>query len=134
MGIQSIGVEIDRKIIWGAYQNLKADEISYDSAHLIFGDANQLCFRRGSISAVVTDPPYGTASSTRGFDLQALLIEFFRKIRPVLSSQARVVIAMPSSIKIEDQLAQILNASYRKFLQYVHRSLTRKILVFIVRQ
>ena len=134
MGIQSIGVEIDRKIIWGAYQNLKADEITSDSTHLIFGDANQLSIRRGSISAVVTDPPYGTASSTRGFDLQALLINFFRKIRPILSSQARVVIAMPSNIKIEDQVAQILNASYRKFLQYVHRSLTRKIVVFIVHQ
>ncbi len=132
MGIQSIGVEIDRKIIWGAYQNLKADEFTANSTHLIFGDANQLGFRRGSISAVVTDPPYGTASSTRGFDLQVLLINFFRKIRPILSSQARVVIAMPSSINIEDQLAQILNMSYRKFLQYVHRSLTRKILVFIV--
>ena len=132
MGIQSIGVEIDRKIVWGAYKNLKADKITNDYTHLIFGDANQLFFRGGSISAVVTDPPYGTASSTRGFNLQALLINFFRKIRPILSPQARVVIAMPSNIKIEDQVAQILNASYRKFLQYVHRSLTRKILVFIL--
>lgn len=131
MGIQSVGVEIDRKIILGAYQNLKADEIAIDSTHLIFGDATKLCFRSGSISAVVTDPPYGTASSTRGFDLQNLLINFFREIRSVLSPQARVVVAMPSNIEIEEKIAQILNASYRKFFQYVHRSLTRKILVFI---
>ncbi|MHA2244942.1 MAG: DNA methyltransferase [Candidatus Hodarchaeales archaeon] len=131
MGIQSIGVEINRKIIWGAYQNLKADEIAIDSTYLILGDATKLSFRRGSISAVVTDPPYGTASSTRGFDLQDLLLNFFREIRPILSPQARVVVAMPSNIEIEEKIAQILNASYRKFLQYVHRSLTRKILVFI---
>ncbi len=131
MGIQSIGVEIDRKIIWGAYQNLKADEIAPDSTHLVFGDATQLCFRRGTISAVVTDPPYGTASSTRGFDLQNLLLNFIREICPLLSPQARVVVAMPSNIEIEDQIAKILNASFKKFFQYVHGSLTRKILVFI---
>ena len=38
---------------------------------------------------------------------------------------------MPSNIEIEEKIAQILNASYRKILQFVHRSLTRKILVFI---
>ncbi len=132
LGIHSIGVEINRKIIWGAYQNLKADKIANDQTHLIFGDATQLSFKKGSISAVVTDPPYGTASSTRGFDLQDLLITFFREIRPLLGPKARVVLAIPSKIEIEDQIAQILHASYRKFLQYVHRSLTRKILVFII--
>ncbi|UCG89675.1 MAG: RsmD family RNA methyltransferase [Candidatus Heimdallarchaeota archaeon] len=132
LGIHSIGVEINRKIIWGAYQNLKADKIANDLTHLIFGDATQLSFKKGSISAVVTDPPYGTASSTRGFDLQDLLLAFFREIRPLLSPKARVVIAIPSKIEIDEQIAQILNASYRKFLQYVHRSLTRKILVFSI--
>ncbi|MFX1285139.1 MAG: DNA methyltransferase [Promethearchaeota archaeon] len=130
LGIQSVGVEIDRKIIWGAYQNIKADRIANDSTHLIFGDATQLSFKKGSISAIVTDPPYGTASSTHGFDLQDLLLNFFRELRPILSPKARVVIAIPSKIEIEEQIAQILNSSYRKFLQYVHRSLTRKILVF----
>ncbi len=130
--IRSIGIEINRRIIWGAFQNLKADRITKDSADLIFGDAIQLPFRRGSISAIVTDPPYGTASSTRGFDLQDLLLDFFQAICHILTSNARVVIAVPSNIKIEEKLAQILNATYRKFLHYVHKSLTRKILVFFI--
>ncbi|MFX0014662.1 MAG: DNA methyltransferase [Promethearchaeota archaeon] len=132
MGIQSIGVEINRKMLWGAYQNLKADKIANQLTSLVFGDATQLSIRKGAISAVVTDPPYGTASSTRGISLQKLLIHFFHEIYPLLSPRARVVVAMPSHIKIEEQAARILNAPYRSFLQYVHRSLTRKILVFTV--
>lgn len=131
--IRSVGVEINRKIIWGAFQNLQADKNAKDLANVIFGDAIHLPFGMESISAVVTDPPYGTASSTRGFDLQDLLIRFFLAIRYILTSNARVVIAVPSTINIEEKLAQILNATYRKFLQYVHKSLTRKIIVFCVR-
>jgi tRNA (guanine10-N2)-dimethyltransferase len=131
--IRSVGVEINRKIIWGASQNLKADKNSKNSADLVYGDALQLPFRRESISAVVTDPPYGTASSTRGFDLQDLLLHFFQAIRYCLVSNARVVIAVPSTLEIEEKLAQILNATYRKFLHYVHKSLTRKIIVFWLR-
>lgn len=130
LGYQSIGVEIDRKIIWGALQNLKTDEKTKDLTHLIFGDATHLSFQKSSISAVVTDPPYGTASSTKGVDLQDLLLDFFREIHPLLSPKARVVIAVPSNIIIEKQIAEILKASYIIFLQYVHRSLTRKIIVF----
>ena len=130
LGIRSVGIEINRKIIWGAFQNLRADKITKDSTDLIFGDAIHLPFRNESISAVVTDPPYGTASSTRGFDLQDLLLDFFQVICDVLTSNARVVIAVPSDINIEEKLAHILNATYRKFLHYVHKSLTRKILVF----
>jgi len=130
LDIRSIGIEINRKIIWGAFQNLRADKIAKDSTDLIFGDAIHLPFRNESISAIVTDPPYGTASSTRGFDLHDLLLDFFQVICNVLTSNARVVIAVPSDINIEEKLAQMLNATYRKFLHYVHKSLTRKILVF----
>ncbi|MFX1506736.1 MAG: DNA methyltransferase [Promethearchaeota archaeon] len=132
--IRSVGVEINRKIIWGCFQNLQADKNTKESADLIFGDAIHLPFKIESISAIVTDPPYGTASSTRGFDLQDLLIRFFLAIRHILTSNARVVIAVPSTIEIEEKLAQILNATYRKFLHYVHRSLTRKIIVFCVQK
>ncbi|MFX1515845.1 MAG: DNA methyltransferase [Promethearchaeota archaeon] len=130
LDIRSVGIEINRKIVWGAFQNLNADAIAKDSTDLIFGDALHLPFRNNSISAIVTDPPYGTASSTRGVDLRDLLMDFFQAICDTLTSNARVVIAVPSNINIEKKLALILNATYRKFLHYVHKSLTRKIIVF----
>ena len=98
--------------------------------YLVLGDAKHLSFRKGKVSAIVTDPPYGTAASTKGYDLIDLLLEFFKQARLILDSGSRIVIAVPSTLIIEEEASKILNASFVKFLQYVHRSLTRKILVF----
>lgn len=130
LGIRSIGVEIDRRIVWGAYQNLRATQNTTKSTHLIYGDAKHLGFKKNSISGIVTDPPYGSTASTQGVVLSDLLIDFFHEIEPILSPNCRLVIAVPSTIDIEEKAATILNATYEKFLQYVHRSLTRKIIVF----
>jgi tRNA (guanine10-N2)-dimethyltransferase len=134
LGIRSIGVEVDRRIIWGAYRNLKITQKTTGSTNLIFGDATHLGFKKDSISGVVTDPPYGSTASTQGIDLLDLLIDFLHEINPILRSNCRLVIAVPSSIDVEEKAAEILNATYVKFFQYVHRSLTRKILVFIVQR
>jgi hypothetical protein len=37
---------------------------------------------------------------------------------------------VPKDIPIEDFGSRILNADYESFFQYVHRSLTRKIVIF----
>ncbi|MHA1947719.1 MAG: DNA methyltransferase [Candidatus Hodarchaeales archaeon] len=133
LGYKSVGVELDRRIIWGARKNLKSDSIASVSAHLIRGDAKHLGFKKGVISAIVTDPPYGTAASTKGYNLADLLLEFFRQVRIILDSGSRIVIAVPSTLIIEEDASKILNASFVKFMQYVHRSLTRKILVFTLK-
>ena len=130
LGFKSVGVELDRRIIWGARKNLISDNVAFPLSYLIFGDAKHLSFRKGKISAIVTDPPYGTAASTKGYDLNDLLIEFFRQARIILKSGSRIVIAVPSTLNIEEEASKVLNATFDKFLQYVHRSLTRKILVF----
>lgn len=130
MGIRSIGIEIDKKILWGAFQNLKSFEYSKITS-LIHGDALKICISKGSISGVVTDPPYGTAASTKGMSLSVLIIRFFKEISPILLSNQRVVLAVPATLEIEEQVSEILQASVYKFYQYVHRSLTRKILVFV---
>ena len=133
LGYRSVGVELDRRIVWGARKNLKSDSIASISAYLIRGDAKHLGFKKGAISAIVTDPPYGTAASTKGYNLTDLLLEFFRQVRLILDSGSRIVIAVPSTLIIEEDASKILNASFVKFLQYVHRSLTRKILVFTLK-
>ncbi|MCK4849422.1 MAG: hypothetical protein KAT16_10365 [Candidatus Heimdallarchaeota archaeon] len=133
LGFKSVGVEMDRRIIWGARKNLIFDKFVFPSTYLILGDAKHLSFRKGRISAIVTDPPYGIAASTKGYDLNDLLIEFFKQARIILDSGSRVVIAVPSTLNIEEEASKVLNASFVKFLQYVHRSLTRKILVFTLK-
>ncbi|MFW9855791.1 MAG: DNA methyltransferase [Candidatus Thorarchaeota archaeon] len=134
LGIRSVGIEIDRRIIWGARQNLQSDVQTKSFTHLIFADGIRLGIRRWAIDGVVTDPPYGSAASTKGRGLDELLLEFFREIQPILRPQSRVVVATPSSLEIEQQAARILNATYKTFFQYIHKSLTRKILVFILKK
>ncbi len=130
--IRCVGIEIDRRIIWGSRQNLQNDAETYLKTHLIFGDSRNLPIRANLISGIVTDPPYGTASSTQGFDLSELLLDFFQELSKIMVSGQRIVIAVPSDLHIEKPAANILKASFRVFYQYVHRSLTRKILVFIL--
>jgi tRNA (guanine10-N2)-dimethyltransferase len=132
LGIRGIGIEIDRRMIWGVNKNLREDINTHDSVYLVHGDATNLGIKKGAISGIVTDPPYGTAASTQGFELKELLKNFFQEISQLLNPNCKVVISVPSSIEIEVQASKILNASYKKFYQYVHRSLTRKILVFTV--
>ena len=133
MKIHGIGIEIDRKIIWGAYQNLKKDKEVFRNTQLILGDSTKLCFKPCSISAVITDPPYGIAASTKGFSLPDLLKQFFIEIKNILRPKSRLVICVPSYIEIEDLGAKILDAYYKIFFQYVHKSLTRKIIVFQIK-
>ena len=133
LGYRTVGVELDRRIIWGAKRNIQSDIIACKSTDIILGDAKYLGFEKGKISGIVTDPPYGTAASTKGYDLTDLLLEFFRQVRATLNPGKRLVIAIPSTLEIEEDASKILNASFVKFLQYVHRSLTRKILVFTLK-
>lgn len=133
LGIRSLGIEIDRRMIWGVSKNLREDTNTHGYAYLIHGDATNLGVKKGEISGIVTDPPYGTTASTQGFELNELLKVFFREISQLLNPNCRVVISVPSFIEIENQASKILNASYKKFYHYVHRSLTRKILVFVIR-
>ncbi|MFX0087594.1 MAG: DNA methyltransferase [Candidatus Hodarchaeota archaeon] len=130
LGIRSVGVEIDRRMIWGASRNLVRDQEFSKYTHLIFGDATHLCFKNQSLSAIVTDPPYGTAASTQGLDILELLLKFIQDINLMLKPFSRIVFAVPSDIDIENHVSQIIRADFKIFYQYVHRSLTRKILVF----
>lgn len=132
LGVNCVGIEIDRRIIWGALRNLNSDIVTKDLTNLIRGDATHLCIRRGAIQGIVTDPPYGTAASTQGYDLKELLVEVFMEIAAILKPGSRIVIAIPSVLRIEEDLSKKLKAPYRVFYQYVHRSLTRKILVYML--
>ncbi len=130
LSINSVGVEIDRRMIWGSRRNLASDYETREKTYLVFGDATKLSFKKRSFSAIVTDPPYGTAASTQGIDLSELLLDFIKEVSLIVKPQSRIVFAIPSEINIEDQAKQILKARYRIFYHYVHRSLTRKIIVF----
>jgi tRNA (guanine10-N2)-dimethyltransferase len=125
IGCRGVGVDADPRMLRGARTNLK----HYGAAPLglIVGDATSMPIHRAD--SITTDPPYGREASTRGRKLEVLLREFLPSAYDALSTGGFVCICCPSHV----QLSRIARrAGFRlveSHLLYVHRSLTRRILV-----
>jgi tRNA (guanine10-N2)-dimethyltransferase len=122
---RAIGVDADPRMIRGARTNLK--HYDADPFGLIVADATKIPLR--NVDSIVTDPPYGREASTYGRKLHSLLREFLPAARSLLPKEGHICICCPSEIRIQS----IASKAGFKFIEshslYVHRSLTRRILV-----
>src|SRR5438445_7869754 len=98
-----------------------------DQLGLIRGDARHITVRQ--VHAIATDPPYGTGASTLKSTTRNILKDFLPNAHSILPKGRRAVIASPVGTKTPD----IAEASGFRVMDrhevYVHRSLTREILV-----
>jgi len=82
MGIDSYGLDIRRDMVKGSKKNLKAFGVS---ATILQGDARRIeKVYDFKFDAVVTDPPYGTASSLCGAEREELYRDSLKSIHSVL--------------------------------------------------
>lgn len=125
MGFRVIGSDINYRMIRGAILNLKSLDINYYD--VIKADARK--FYSNSISCIVTDPPYGRASSIYGENLKSMLFGFFSNIIDVLEKTILCILALPSTFKIEDLVMKFEFKIQNQFEYFVHRSLTRNIFI-----
>jgi tRNA (guanine10-N2)-dimethyltransferase len=141
MGFKAIGSDINLKLIKGAILNLRS--ILAQDFYIMRADARSLPIQE--INCVVTDPPYGRSthielgkenpfykgdliSNTKFLD--NLLSEFFRNTIDVIKKESLCVIALPSTFEIiHDLVARYNFKIQQEFDYYIHRSLTRNILV-----
>lgn len=123
---KAIGVDTDPRMIRGAKKNLS--HYRADAFGLIVGDATKMPLR--SVGSIVTDPPYGREASTHGRELGSLLKDFLPSAHSLLSKQGCLCICCPSDV----QILRIAKAAgfelVESHMAYVHRSLTRRIVVF----
>ncbi len=124
-GIRSIGSDISFKMIHGCSLNLKAQGIQ--NFNLFTADARQFCIRE--TFCLVSDPPYGRASSIYGKNLSNLLSDFFKNNYELIGKNCFSVLALPSSFKINTLFSNYNLKIHHKFEYYVHKSLTREIYV-----
>ncbi len=114
MGMHVWGSDIDERMIDASRINLKKFGIE---ANLQVRDVGDI---EGEYDAIVTDPPYGKSSSTKGERIYELYERAFRKFSDVAS---KVVIALPDEKAIE------IGKKYFQLKEYypfrVHKSLTR---------
>jgi tRNA (guanine10-N2)-dimethyltransferase len=126
MGIHPIGCDIEEKMIEGCKQTLSHYNIPYDTLYCTdIGDISSLV---PQVDAVVTDFPYGKATTTKGEPLEKLYRRAFQSISQVLKKGKRAVIGMPGKKNVA------LGKSWFTLLEVhairVHKSLTRYFAVY----
>jgi len=125
LGCNVIGLDALRRMIRGSRRNLKFFQM--DPSGLVRGDARKIPFTQ--IGAMATDPPYGTGASTLKSTTRNILKDFLPEARSALAKDGRLVVASPLATGTPD-LAE--SAGFKvadRHEVYVHRSLTREILV-----
>jgi tRNA (guanine10-N2)-dimethyltransferase len=125
LGCNVVGVDALSRMVRSARRNLA--HFGLKSYGLIRGDARNIPLR--GVNAIATDPPYGTGASTLKSTTKDILASFLPQAKIALSSGGRVAFASPlgtGAVKLaESQGFKVLD----RHELYVHRSLTREILV-----
>lgn len=132
MGIPIIGSDVDPQMVAGTKKNLEHWNIK--DFKLLTSNIEHLPQKLPKaasdehLQAIVTEPPYGRASTTQGQKLDDLLNSSFKVFSELLPTTGRVVISLP-----EPELAQGIHHDFKllnKFTFRVHKSLTKTIFVF----
>ncbi len=122
LGLKPTGSDIERKQVWYSMKNLEHYKLK---AKLSQQDATELKYKT-KFDAIVTDPPYGRSSTLAGKKVKDIYEKFFISSLQILKPKARVVLMYPSKLrfKIPKKLQKLASFDW-----YVHRSLTRRIIV-----
>lgn len=127
MGMRLIGGDLDPRMVEGCRRNLA--QFGLGALRLQNADVGELgdLLRGERVDAVVTDPPYGRASSTRGEGLREVYSRLFKVSEELLAPGGRLVLSLP-----DPSLAQTRRGLrlLHQFRYPVHKSLTRHLLVF----
>lgn len=125
LGCDVIGMDAVRRMVRGARRNLKHFEMQ--PLAFLRGDARHVPVR--NVGAIATDPPYGTGASTLKSTTRNILKDFLPQAYSALTKHGRVVVASP----LGTGTPEIAESSNFKVVDrhevYVHRRLTREILV-----
>ncbi len=114
IGMRIYGSDIDERMIEASRINLRKFGLR---AELESRDVGEI---EGKYDAIITDPPYGKSSSTRGENVYQLYGRAFKKFREIAP---RVVISLPDerAIKIGEKYFNLVEV----YPLRVHKSLTR---------
>ena len=125
LGCDVVGVDALSRMVRSARRNLS--HFGLKSYGLLRGDARNIPLRR--VDAIATDPPYGTGASTLKSTTRDILASFLPEAKMILSPGGKVVFASPLGTGAVGLAESQGFKVYDRHELYVHRSLTREILV-----
>ena len=92
-------------------------------AEIVQGDIQKI--QDYDIDAIVTDPPYGISTTTKGEGIEELMLRSLSLFDKKLKVGQRLVMAISKPELIQNKNFKILY----QFKWYIHKSLTRNIIV-----
>jgi tRNA (guanine10-N2)-dimethyltransferase len=125
IGVKFIGYDIDEQILIDAKKNLEFCDVNPKNYSLVKKDATTL----KDLKNMVTDLPYGK-SSKKSEELVGLYTKFIKNI------SGRSVVVMPNFMPVKNLLEKNLSKKLAVITiidHYVHKSLTRKIVLIDVK-
>ncbi len=125
LGARVIGLEINWKLLQGARANL-SDTGGVDFS-LIQGDARQIPLAQ--CDSIVTDPPYGRVSSTRGEHARLLVDSLLSQLSSLLRAGGRMCLCTDSRMRAEEMIRRHALSIEVQVEVRVHAALTREIFV-----
>lgn len=128
IGARGIGLDVNWRLLRGAQINL-ADEAGI-RASLVQGDARYCPV--DSCDCIVTDPPYGRASSTRGSQAEKLVEVFLNDVHRILDKGGRMCLCASSDMKLRDVISDLDIMIETVIDLRVHSGLTRQVFSLVV--
>ena len=126
IGVKVIGSDIEDKMINGSKKTLEFYGVK--NYELFCADVGKLNKLVNKVDAVVTDLPYGKATTTKGEEISQLYNRAFENIASILDEDCRFVVGLSNKDMIS------LGEKYFSLLEVhrcrVHRSLTRYFVVY----
>jgi tRNA (guanine10-N2)-dimethyltransferase len=125
IGCRVVGFDVQLRMVRGSKRNLRF--FSVDPEGLVQADARYPPIRQ--VDCVVTDPPYGRASTTRGRQIVEIVRDLLSTLEDNVLRGKRICLASPKSVNIGKLAGDAGFKLVESHFVYVHRSLTREIAV-----
>jgi tRNA (guanine10-N2)-dimethyltransferase len=123
---RALGLDVQRRMARGTLRNMTHFNVKPEG--VVVADARNLPLKK--VDCVVTDPPYGTSSTTLKRTTKQVTEEVLTAVFGLLKNERRVCIAAPRKLNIV-QVGEALGYKHiESHFVYVHRSLTREVIVF----
>jgi tRNA (guanine10-N2)-dimethyltransferase len=126
IGCRTVGLDVQRRMARGTLRNMKHFKVKPEG--IIVTDARTLPISK--LDCVVTDPPYGTSSTTLKRTTKQIIEEILATVYDLLDKGRRICIAAPKKLNIVQTGTDLGYKHIESHFVYVHRSLTREIVVF----
>jgi len=121
MGMKLVGYDIDKRMVDGCIENLRYYGLNGEIRE---GDAMKL-MPEEKVDAIVTDPPYGRSSFMTERNIEKFYNEFLLSASKALDPGKYLIMILPDSSDLKTDKFEVKE----NYSLYVHKSLTRKILV-----